>query len=216
MRVVKQADVRKNEILDAADALFAEKGFDGASTDDILKAVGIARGTLYHHFKSKEDIMDALIERYAARLLSGAQAIAGDKSVPVEERMMRTILALRVEHYSETGGKEMIGHLHKPQNALMHQKIQRVMMHGIPPILAGILEEGIAQGLFYTPYPLECMEMTVAYLDTVFDNAMFELADDQRILRIEAFIFHLEKMLSAPAGRFAYVAQMFENGHGAG
>ena len=53
MRVVKSAEERKNEILDVAEQLFAEKGFDNASTNDIIKRIGIARGTLYHHFKSK-------------------------------------------------------------------------------------------------------------------------------------------------------------------
>lgn len=67
----KKAEERRNEILDAADELFGQKGFDGTSTNDLLEKVGIARGTLYHHFKSKEDIMDALIDRYAARLLEG-------------------------------------------------------------------------------------------------------------------------------------------------
>ena len=54
MRVVKEADVRKNEILDAAAVLFAEKGFDDTSTNDIFNCCGIARGTLYHHFKSRK------------------------------------------------------------------------------------------------------------------------------------------------------------------
>ena len=53
MRVVKEAEERRNEILDAADMLFADKGFDNTSTNDILEKVGIARGTLYYHFKSK-------------------------------------------------------------------------------------------------------------------------------------------------------------------
>ena len=64
MRIVKEAEERRNEILDAADELFGRKGFDGTSTNDILEKVGIARGTLYYHFKSKEDILDALIQRY--------------------------------------------------------------------------------------------------------------------------------------------------------
>ncbi|MEG1678401.1 MAG: helix-turn-helix domain-containing protein, partial [Clostridia bacterium] len=63
MRIVKEAKERENEILDAASILFSEKGFDGTSIADILLKVGIARGTLYYHFKSKEDMMDALIER---------------------------------------------------------------------------------------------------------------------------------------------------------
>ena len=75
----KEAEERRNEILDAVDELFGQKGFDGTSTNDILEKVGIARGTLYYHFESKEDIMDALIDRYSVRLLGAAQEIAADK-----------------------------------------------------------------------------------------------------------------------------------------
>lgn len=49
MRVVKEAEERRNEILDTAERLFVEKGFDGTSTNDILNDIGIARGTLYYH-----------------------------------------------------------------------------------------------------------------------------------------------------------------------
>ena len=63
MRIVKEAQERKNEILDVAGRLFAQKGYDSTSTNDILEEIGIARGTLYYHFKSKEDILDAMFDR---------------------------------------------------------------------------------------------------------------------------------------------------------
>lgn len=209
MRVVKVADVRKNEILDAAAVLFAEKGFDDTSTNDILTAVGIARGTLYHHFKSKEDIMDALIERHTDHILSAAQQIAEDPSIPVEERMLRTVMALHVEEEDGTSGKEMIEHLHKPQNALMHQKTKRIIMQRVPPMLADILNDGMKQGLFETPFPLECMEMVVSYLDIALDDDVFELTEEQRSYKIKAFIFNLERLLGVENGQFDFVRQMF-------
>ena len=167
MRVVKEAEERRNEILDAADELFGEKGFDGTSTNDILNKVNIARGTLYYHFKSKEDIMNALIDRYNVRLLSRAREIADDRTIPVQERMVRVVLALNIGSGS---GKEIIDHIHKPQNALMHQKIQKVVLNGVPGILTGIIRQGIEQGMFHTPYPYECMEMILAYTNMVFDG----------------------------------------------
>ena len=165
----KRAEERRNEILDAADELFTQKGYDGTSTNDILEKVGIARGTLYHHFKSKEDIMDALIERYSVRLLGAAQEIAADKSIPVVERIIRVVMSLNL---SGGSSKEIMEHIHKPQNALMHQKIQKVIVNGVTPILTEIIQEGIEQGLFHTPYPYECMEMVVTYANTVFDGDM--------------------------------------------
>ncbi len=211
MRIVKEAEERRNEILDAADELFGEKGFDGTSTNDILDKVGIARGTLYYHFKAKEDIMDALIERYNARLLSAARTAASDKNVPINERILRVVMALNI---SGRSSEKIIEHIHRPQNALMHQKIQKVIIGGVTPILAEIIREGIDQGLFNTPFPYECMEMVVAYANAVFDGDMVELTDEERASRIQAFIFNAERLLGMKSGSFMYGMQMFggENG----
>lgn len=211
MRIVKEAEERRNEILDAADELFAQKGFDGTSTNDILEKVGIARGTLYYHFKSKEDIMDALIERYNTHILGAAQAIASDKSIPVDERIIRVVMALNI---SGRSGRGIMEHIHKPQNALMHQKIQKVIINEVTPILTGIIREGIEQGLFSTPYPYECMEMVVAYMNTVFDDDMVKMTNEELTSRIRAFSFNAERLLGVESGSLMHVMQMFDRGNG--
>jgi len=215
MRIVKEAGERRNEILDAADELFGQKGFDGTSTNDILSKVGIARGTLYYHFKSKEDIMDALIERYNVNILGAAQAIAADRNIPVIERILRVVMALNI---SGGGGssKEIMEHIHKPQNALMHQKIQKVIISGVPPILTPIISEGIEKGMFNTPYPYECMEMIVIYANTIFDDDMVEMTNEVRTSRILAFILNVERLLGAESGSLMSVMQMFSSGDGDG
>ena len=207
----KEAEERRNEILDAVDELFGQKGFDGTSTNDILEKVGIARGTLYYHFKSKEDIMDALIDRYSVRLLGAAQEIAADKSIPVVERIIRVVISMNL---SGGSSQEIMEHIHKPQNALMHQKIQKVIINGVTPILTGIIQEGIEHGLFSTPYPYECMEMVVTYANTVFDDDMVEMTNEERASRIQAFIFNGERLLGAESGSLTNIMQMFgsENG----
>lgn len=209
MRVVKGAEERRNEILDAADELFSQKGFDGASTNDILEKVGIARGTLYYHFKSKEDIMDGLIDRYNVRLLGAAQEIAADKSISVIERIIRVVMALNI---SGGSSKEIMEHIHKPQNALMHQKIQKVILGGVTPILTEIIRDGIEQGLFSTPFPYECMEMLVAYANTIFDDDMVKMTNEARASRIQAFVFNTERLLGAKSGSLMDVMQMFGSG----
>jgi AcrR family transcriptional regulator len=204
----KEAEERRSEILDAADELFGQKGFDGTSTKDILEKVGIARGTLYYHFKSKEDIMDSLIDRYSVRLLSTAREIAADKSIPVVERILHVVVSMQL-----SGGTSQVimEHIHKPQNALMHQKIQKVIITGVTPILSDIIQEGIIQGLFSTPYPYESMEMIVTYANTVFDDELVEMTNEERNTRIQAFIFNVERILGSERGSLMNVMQMFES-----
>ena len=204
----KEAEVRKNEILDVADELFGKKGFDGTSTNDILEKVGIARGTLYHHFKSKEDIMDALMERYSDRLLGAAQAVAADKTIPLVDRIIRVVMSMNL---SGGSSEEIMEHIHRPQNALMHQKIQKIIINGLTPILTEIICEGIEQGVFSTPYPYECMEMVVTYANTIFDDDMVQMTNEDRGTRMQAFIFNIERLLDVEKGSLMSAIQMFSS-----
>ena len=65
MRIVKEPDVRKQEILDGAIKVFARKGYDKTTTADIAKELGISQGLCYRYFPTKEAIYDAALEKYA-------------------------------------------------------------------------------------------------------------------------------------------------------
>ncbi len=196
MRIVKEAEERKNEILDAAERLFGTKGFDSASTNDILAETGIARGTLYYHFKSKEDILDAMIERMMQRLLAKAKEAAERKEIPVLQRLTMMIKALQPR---EDRSGRFMEQIHKPQNALMHQKIQERLLAEMNPLLTGLIEEGIEAGICQTDYPAEAAEMTFLYANTAFDK-MAEYGPEVRRRKEEAFIYHLERLLKMEQG----------------
>lgn len=193
MRIVKEAEERKEEILDAAEKLFGMKGFDNTSTGDILDAVGIARGTLYYHFKSKEEILDGVIERMTKRMMQDAKKIAGNKELPVLERFTKAIMSLNVESKI---GHEVMEQVHRPQNALMHQKMQVTLLEGINPILTGLVEEGIEQGIYHTKYPESVIEMAMLYANNAFDELnMAGLSREQREKKIVGFIYNVERLL---------------------
>ena len=193
MRVVKDAEVRRSEILNAAEELFGSKGFDGTSTNDILDRVGIARGTLYYHFRSKEEILDAMIARMADRLIADAAKVAEDRSMPLLERLPKTVLALNVD---SSIGEEVMQQVHRPQNALLHQKLEERLLRGVIPLIALLVEDGIGQGIFHTDYPREAAEMIMIYAYTAFDG----LAEQTAQQRIDGFIYNVERILGAQEG----------------
>ena len=212
MRIVKEAAERKNEILDAAAELFAAKGYDETSTGDILDRVGIARGTLYYHFKSKEDILDALIERINAALIAGAKAAAEDRSLPVVERIVRAVMSLKLDAGEATIGHEVLQQVHRPQNALMHQKMLQSLLDGVVPVLTGLVEEGNAQGIFHASYPRETVEMLVLYPATFFDDR-YPQTRDEMMNRVQALIHSTERLLGAQEGSMAApMARLFQQG----
>ncbi len=196
MRIIKEPEVRKNEILDIAEELFAIKGFDGTSTNEILEKAGIARGTLYYHFKSKEEILDGVINRLIDRMTEKAVGIVADKKVPVLERL--TAVALAFNSDTELG-YEVMEQMHKPQNALMHQKMRTRLLDGIVPILKELLDEGAKQDIFHTEYGMEAVEMILLYANTVFDD-LAEQSTEQRQQRMQGFIYNSERLLGTERG----------------
>ena len=207
MRTVKEAEERKNEILDVAERLFGTKSFDNTSTSDILNEVGIARGTLYYHFKSKEDILDAMIDRMTGRLVEKAAALLAKKEIPVLKRLTMMMTALNV---NGSLGQEIMEQVHKPQNALMHQKMQERLLAGVNPLVTALIREGIAQGICKTEYPAEVAEMTLLYSNTAFDT-LAEHGKEERERKINAFIYNLERLLGMERGSMeAVILPIFE------
>lgn len=196
MRVVKPAEERKNEILDVAEHLFVEKGFDQASTNDIINEVGIARGTLYYHFSSKEEILDAIVDRMGRERIAQAAAIIANREIPLLERLTASVLALNVD---SGVGVEMLAQMHKPQNALLHQKMQDSMIKGVVPLFTKLIEEGNRLGIFDTKYPSDAAEMIVVYTNTAFDE-LAGLSPEERETKSKAFIYHTERILGAREG----------------
>lgn len=68
MRIVKDPDIRKIEILDGAIKVFAQRGYDGTTISDIAKELKISQGLCYRYFPSKDSIYEAALEKYAEKI----------------------------------------------------------------------------------------------------------------------------------------------------
>lgn len=69
----KSPEIRQNELMEAAQGLFIEKGFEGVAISEITDCAGVAKGTFYHYFSSKSEIMEALRERYTLNFTDKVQ-----------------------------------------------------------------------------------------------------------------------------------------------
>lgn len=194
----KEAEARKKEILDVAEELFTVKGYDNTSTTDILERVGIARGTLYYHFKSKEEILDALIDRTIQGMVQNIRAALSDKTT-APHKLVSFVGAMKID---SAIGKEITDYAHKPQNALMHQKIQGALLAVLTPIAAEIIKDGINEGSFSTIYPEEAAEMLLIYSSVVFDD-MNDVSESEMAKKTAGFVFNMERLLGVKQGDLA-------------
>lgn len=160
----------KRALLDAARALFVEKGYSETGTPEIVKAADVTRGALYHHFADKADLMRALVRQEAEAIASdidadtntsqspldafmaGASAYFSAMSVPGRARIMLlegpAVLGIaemaRLDR--ETGGATLLEGLRHAQN---HGALKDVPLEPLADLLSSAFDRAalaIAEG----------------------------------------------------------------------
>ncbi|WP_366181407.1 TetR/AcrR family transcriptional regulator [Actinomyces timonensis] len=200
-RVSKPAAERREEILDAAERLFATKGMTATTTGDILDAVGIAKGTLYYHFTSKDAILRALIEREAA-LIAERAAAAAATGLPAPQRFMAVIGAMRVEDDAAA----MIDDLHDAANTYSHLLSLVTTIRAVTPILVGVVEDGITEGSFACSDPRTTIEILLTSGAMLVDEGIFTGEADQAPRRMAGVLRAAEALLSTAPGALTGLA----------
>jgi AcrR family transcriptional regulator len=206
MRIVKEPEERKHEILDAAEALFASRGYEAATISGILEAVNIAKGTFYYYFKSKEDVLDAIVDRRLSSGVAAALEIAKNSGLPVHQKILAVIMAQKPQSQTQAA---FTGVLHESGNAKFHQKVLAESVLRLSPVLQGLVEEGVQQGLFSTPYPGESTELLLASALVIFDDGYFHWTKEEIASRIPAFLEAMERVLGAEPGSFSLMTAVF-------
>ncbi|MBO9520868.1 MAG: TetR family transcriptional regulator [Nocardioidaceae bacterium] len=94
---------RRSELLGIAAVLFAERGFKNTTVRDIADAAGILSGSLYHHFDSKESMVDELLDTFQTELWARYDEIEASDRTPKQklEAVVRASFQAIDEHHSE-------------------------------------------------------------------------------------------------------------------
>ena len=199
MRIVKDYDERKNEILDVAEKLFYSKGYEKCTVNDILKEVNIAKGTFYYYFKSKEEVLDAVVSRYTDIVINRTNEVLANDTINPVEKLLGACMAMQI---NDKVSEDMLEELHKSENALLHQKTLNKMVTVMVPVLVQIIEEGIEKKVWSCRYPLQYMQIFLAASLTLTDEGIFELDSNSQMTIMIALISLLEKMLHVPEDSF--------------
>lgn len=206
MRIVKEYEERRKEILETAERLFLTKGYTKTTVNDILKEIGIAKGTFYHYFKSKEEVMDEIIMRIIKEDVAKAKVIVSNPNIPVLEKLFRVLM----EQSPKSGDikDKMIEQFHQPNNAEMHQKSLVQSIIHLSPVLTEILEQGIEEGIFSTSYPQETIELLLFSAQVIFDDGLFQWKPEEMLRRVKAYIKMMEVSVGAKEGSFNYMLEV--------
>jgi AcrR family transcriptional regulator len=149
LRWERRPDERPQELLDAALAVFAERGYRNARIDDVAEAAGVTKGAVYHHFANKEQLLSRAIEHYLAKAFGDLDALLRGEKGPAS---MRIRLLLRRGFGSADPNRRRV--LALLLQYLRHDvpRAYRQWLAGGPMngwrLLANLIEEGKASGEF--------------------------------------------------------------------
>ena len=196
---------KKKIILDALRDLFKEGKAGTASVSDIAKKAGIAKGGMYYYFRSKEEVLDALVTREYEDIIKSCDALI-DQS---EENAIMKLAFLLKSYRSSYVDASLDEYLHMPQNAAMHQKSLAKILSSLSQIISRIIKQGIEEGTFICDYPEEYSEIMMSVFTFLLDPGIFPWTGEQYAAKLKALADMLEKGLCAPKGSFDF---LYRNG----
>ncbi|MEO1336417.1 MAG: TetR/AcrR family transcriptional regulator [Myxococcota bacterium] len=169
---------KRRRIIDAAIQVFAAKGFFGARVSEIAEAAGVADGTIYLYFKSKDDVLISLFEEKMSSIMERLMALLEDHPGDPEAKIRRYI----VEHLrlvAEQPSLMQVLTIELRQSARFIKEYHPKAFRAYLELLQGIVEDGQRQGVFRSDLdPL------------VFRRALFGAIDE---ISLEWILMHMEE-----------------------
>ena len=203
-RIVKKPLQRRSEILEAARHLFQTRGYERTTLQDVMNRLGIAKGTIYHYFKSKEELLEVAVEEMVNRRLEKMEALIQNAKGNALKKMQ-----VLIEMGKEATDQAALEELHRKGNEAMHTRLLAFTLIREAPLYAKLIEQGCEEGIFHTETPLECAEYILSAVQFLTDPGIYPWTKDDLIRRARALPKIIEQQLKAPLGSFQFLEDYF-------
>ena len=201
-RIVKSAEERRLEIIQTSERLFRENGYTNTSVDAIIKEMGVAKGLFYYYFKSKEEVLEAIVDHTLDQIVAMAQQIADDPSLDALTKMQ---LLLSDSHVGDEETREVAEHMHLPGNRELHEISNIQTVFRLAPLFAKIVEQGNEENVFNTERPLATIQFLLTGSQFLLDGGLFDFTEEELLERQLVTQQIVEKALGAKSGAFDFM-----------
>ena len=170
---------------------------------DVMGVLGIAKGTIYHYFKSKEELLEAVVKDIVNKNFEKIGLYLNEMRGNAIEKMQKIIEMGNMAVENEL----VLEQLHKPGNEALHLRLLVETLSKLAPFYATLIEQGCTEGLFKVKEPLECAEFVLSGVQFLTDTGIYPWTQEDLVRRIKAFPRLIEQMLQAPAGSFQFLVK---------
>lgn len=213
-RIVKEYDERYQEFLDVAQRLFYQHGYEQVSVRQIIDTVGVAKGTFYHYFAAKSDLLDAVVKRSLSEALTILQPLVDDPTLDAVTKFDEIFARLGSwKIASKDFYLNLMKVLYRDENLLLRTKMQRANIASLIPLLARVIKEGVDEGLFAVDSPTETAEIVLNLGIALSESVVYTLLANEEwspllepmMAKIHAYERSIERVLHAPEGSLVLI-----------
>ena len=157
---------RLNETLCIFQPRFSKVLFEQMTTRDILEDLQISRGAFYHYFESKQALLMALVERVGEKAEQLVLPIVSDRELSAQDKLLRFFAVL--DQHKRANKDLLFAFLrvwYADENAIFRHKLYIARIKRLSPWLSQIIQEGVEEGVFTTPYPDQAARMIISLLE---------------------------------------------------
>ncbi|MBM7869746.1 AcrR family transcriptional regulator [Clostridium pascui] len=163
---------KKKELLEVAEKLFLEKGYEQTSIDDILKESGISKGGFYHYFKSKDEILSGSINNIIEESIEYLKPIVEDNKLGALEKFKLFMKKKSEFQSSKIEYARLLGSI--LQSDIAQYKYSLIMSQKMVVPFAKIIEQGAKEGVFDVDYPCETADILIRTITSVVQSASYD------------------------------------------
>lgn len=171
--MAKTKEERRNEIIETAGKLFEEKGYEQTQVQDIVNEIGVAKGLFYYYFKSKDEVMEELADRYADAIIDAVNKLI-DKDITTFDKINR-IFQIFIDSVEKKFGIFMV--ILNVKNGITHERIFFNVGKKMVPLVTELILSGNDNGECNCSDPKFITEFLVSGLF----NIMNQISPDEKI-----------------------------------
>ena len=167
-----KSQAMREKILNTATQLFIQKGSEKTSMQDIAQTAGISKGAIYHHFKSKDEIVFAVIrsrqelmEEEMKQWLKATENLTG-------REQLQTILKSNLESQTARATDGIVGEYEKDAGFILTMMRDNLRIGA--PLVSDIIKKGMADGSLQPQYPEEAAEVFLLLVNFWMHGTVFE------------------------------------------
>lgn len=194
-----------NKILDALQELLENKEICSISVSEIAQKAGIGKGSVYYYFSSKDEILEALVERNYKKPIETAKNLTKQTNVSPFTRMAMIFQACRNSSSAISVKNSSPSLNNSNEQALLHLKYLSHLISELKPELTKIIEQGVETGDINFEYPSALAEIVLIILSVKLDNTIVPSTPQEIEETILGLIALLEKGTDNPKGSLNFL-----------